>query len=300
LTALVRENISLADKTTFRIGGRARYYAVVENSDDLRQVAQWANGKDIPWLCLGGGSNLLVHDQGVDCLVVKLAADGEFGQIEQLDAEGLRWRVGCAALLPAFVRKMADQGVLGLEKLSGIPGTVGGALKMNAGIPAVAIGDHVVMATCIDKTGQLHSCGRDKLAFSYRHSGIGDQFAVSAEFLFLQQDDPAALLSIMQQQRSLKAEKQPLTLRSAGCIFKNPEGSSAGLLIDRAGCKGLRQGDAEVSALHANFIVNTGQATAMDVSMLIKKVRQRVHDRHGLWLELEIKTWGFDNDDFLG
>lgn len=298
--ALVRENISLADKTTFRIGGSARYYLVAGNTTELRQAAEWAYGKNIPWLCLGGGSNLLIHDRGVDCLVVKLAPDGEFGQIAQLGAEGLRWRVGCAALLPVFVRKMADCGVRGLEKLSGIPGTVGGALKMNAGIPSAAIGDHITAATCIDNGGQLHTCERDELAFAYRHSGIADKFAVSAEFLFSEKDDPASLLSTIQQQRSLKAEKQPLALRSAGCIFKNPEGFAAGQLIDQAGCKGLRQGDAEVSSLHANFIVNTGQATAMDVSMLIKKVRERVHDRHGVWLELEIKTWGFDNDNFLG
>ncbi len=300
MTQLFQENISLAEKTTFRLGGPARYYASVDNLYDLRQVLAWAGDKNIPWLCLGGGSNLLIHDSGVDCLVVRLSSGDEFGQIDQLDAEGLHWRVGCAVALPAFVRKIAELGVSGLEKLAGIPGTIGGALAMNAGIPSSAIGDCILSVTCIDPDGQLRSRGRDELAFTYRQSGLEGSLAVCAEFLFSEKDTPASLLAIMQQQRSLKAEKQPLTMRSAGCIFKNPAGTSAGLLIDQAGCKSFRVGGAEVSDLHANFIVNTGQATAMDVSMLIKKIRERVHDRHGVWLELEIKTWGFDNDISVG
>ncbi len=291
----IRENVRLAPFTSFGIGGPARWFAEPATGEEVREVFALSREWGVQPYILGGGSNLLVADEGVDGMVVRLAPGGEFGRVAGRE-DRLSWSVGSAAPLAAFVRETVGAGVRGIETLAGIPGTVGGAVTMNSGAAAGGIGRYVTAAEVVRFDGSTETLGRDVLRFDYRTSAIADMLALRFDFSFTDRDDPFTLRDSVRRHQERKRASQPLTIPSAGCVFKNPAGDSAGSLLDEAGCKGMREGDAVVSRVHANFVVNQSNATAADVFRLVVRMRETVWRRTGIVLEPEIRLWGFRED----
>lgn len=276
----------LAKHTYFRLGGPADLFVRPRDLDELAAVVRRCLENDIPMHTLGGGSNVLVRDEGVRGVVLNLAAE-EFADVQ---VQGSTVKAGSGALLSNLISQSVREGLAGLENLVGIPGTVGGALHMNAGGRASDIGQFVVEATVMDARGEIETRGRDDLSFAYRQSNLDEPFILSARFE-LEPDDPGEIAQRMRKLWILKKANQPLSFQSAGCIFKNPRELGAGSLIDQAELKGTRVGEAEISERHANFIVAHEGATSQDVLRLIDLARARVTERFGVELELEIKIW---------
>jgi UDP-N-acetylmuramate dehydrogenase len=285
-SAIVRRDEPLAPHTWFQLGGPAEYFAEPRSLDELASLTKSCAEEELPVRLVGGGSNLLVRDEGVPGVVVRLA-DAHFAQVE---VRGRRVVAGGGAKLGHVISTAVREGLAGLETLVGIPGTLGGALHSNAGSRGGDIGQWVQRATVMAHNGELFERHRDEIVFAYRHSSLDELVVLSAEFE-LDPDDPDQLTKRMQKQWIVKKAAQPLGHQSAGCIFKNPRGMSAGMLIDQAGLKGTRIGGAEVSDRHANFIVAEPGATTQDVLRLIELVRSRVADRLGVELELQIEVW---------
>lgn len=283
---ILRRAEPLAPRTWLRLGGPAELFAEPRSQDELVALVLTCQESGTPVRLLGGGSNLLVRDEGVKGVVVHLA-DPVFAKIA---IEGDRVICGGAAKLGHVISSAVREGLAGLETLVGIPGTVGGALHGNAGGRGGDIGQWTARATVLNRKGQIATRHRDELVFGYRQSNLDELVILEAELL-LERDSPAALTQRMQQQWIIKKAGQPLAHQSAGCIFKNPRGMSAGMLIDQAGLKGTRIGGAEVSDRHANFIVTESGATAADVLKLIELVRDRVEEKLGVALETEIEIW---------
>jgi UDP-N-acetylmuramate dehydrogenase len=282
-----RMNECMAPHTSFRVGGTVRYFLEPRDWDDINTIYDrcWRSG--IRVRVLGRGCNTLVADGHHDWAVVSTR------RLNWCQRDGNRVEVGSGYDLGHLVRRAEGWGLAGFEALAGIPGTVGGAVAMNAGGRYGCIGDWLVEATLAEPGGKPARVPRSRLGLDYRTSRLvdGRPLLVSASFE-LQGESP---LGLRERRRHIVAEKraaQPMAARSAGCVFKNPKGESAGRLIDEAGFKGRRIGDAVVSRKHANFIVNCGKATATDVLELIEIVRQGVKNIFGVWLELEIEVWG--------
>ncbi len=297
--SLIRENVPLAGLTTFKIGGPARWFAAPADREEVRTALAFACERDIPVLVMGGGSNLLVADAGVEALVIRLDAEGEFGGIQPdwpgggEGRAGLAWRVGAAASLPERVGRLAREGVCGTEAFAGIPGRVGGAAAMNAGAAAGGFGQFVSAAEVADLGGNVARLDREALNFTYRGSALPGRLALSFELRFTETGDGRELVNRAKSYLDRKRSTQPLAFPSAGCVFKNPSGtSSAGALLDWSGCKGMREGGAEVSSQHANFIINRGGASCREVVLLLSRLREVVRERHGIVLEPEIRLWG--------
>lgn len=227
-----------------------------------------------------------MHDEGVTGVVIKLSDDA-FSRIE---IDGTRVRAGGGALLSNVTSQTVRAGLAGLDTLVGIPGTIGGALHGNAGGRSGDIGQYARSVRVLTETGELFTRREDELSFAYRQSSLNELIILDAEFELFH-DDPGEITRRMRKLWIMKKATQPLTFQSAGCIFKNPRGMSAGLLIDRAGLKGTRVAGAEVSDRHANFIVAHDGAKAADVLQLIDLIRAKVSEQFGVDLELEIKIW---------
>ncbi|HXT60234.1 MAG TPA: UDP-N-acetylmuramate dehydrogenase [Pirellulales bacterium] len=283
---IVRQAEPLAPHTWFQLGGPAEFFAEPRTLDELQGLVRRCAEEELPIRVLGGGSNVLVRDEGVPGLVVRFA-EGVFADIQV--AAG-RVTAGGAAKLGHVISSAVREGLAGLEALVAIPGTVGGALHGNAGSRGGDIGQWTRRATVMTRSGEVIERQRDELVFAYRESSLDELAILSAEFE-LEAEDPEQLTKRMQQQWIVKKASQPLGHQSAGCIFKNPRGMSAGMLIDQAGLKGTRIGGAEVNDRHANFIVAEPGAASHDVLRLIELVRSRVADRIGIDLELEIQVW---------
>jgi UDP-N-acetylmuramate dehydrogenase len=283
---IVRQAEPLAPHTWFRLGGPAEYFAEPTNVDELRGLIRRCLEEELPVRLLGGGSNVLVRDEGVPGMVIRLA-EPAFSEIK---VEKNRVRAGGAAKLGHVISSTVREGLAGLEALVGIPGTIGGALHGNAGSRGGDIGQWTSQATVMTRSGEIVERQRDELVFAYRQSSLDELVILSAEFQ-LDEEDPEQLTKRMQQQWIVKKASQPLSHQSAGCVFKNPRGMSAGMLIDQAGLKGTRIGGAEVSDRHANFIIAEPGASSQDVLRLIELVRSRVADRLGVELETEIQIW---------
>lgn len=283
---IVRENESLAPFTWLRLGGPAQYFAEPTSQGELQALVRAANQAGLPCRLLGGGSNLLIRDEGVPGLVLHLAA-AAFGKIE---VNARRVTAGGGARLGHLISTAVREGLAGLEPLVGIPGTVGGALRTNAGTHSGDIGQYTASATVMSIKGDLATRRRDELRFAYRDSNLDELVILEATFE-LEPGDPAVLTKRMQQLWILKKAGQPLTDQSNCCVFKNPGGISAASLIEEAGLKGTRVGDVEVSERCANFIVAGPRATSRDVLELIELVRQTVSERTGAELELAIEIW---------
>jgi UDP-N-acetylmuramate dehydrogenase len=286
LEAVVRPGEPLAMHTWFQLGGPAEFFAEPENPDQLIALLRRAAEENVEVHLLGQGSNLLVRDEGVPGLVVRLAAL-EFGRIQ---IDGSRVIVGAGAVLGRLITTAVHRGLAGMEMLIGIPGTVGGALHGNTGAHGGDIGQWTAAVTTLTSTGETVERTRDDLAFGYRCSNL-DEAVILQAILVLEEEDPRELARRMQKQWIIKKATQPLGHQCAGCIFKNPRGASAGELIERAGLKGTRIGGAVVSDRHANFIVAEAECTSQDVQRLIELVRSQVHDRMGVRLDLEIEIW---------
>lgn len=273
--------VRLRDYTTLRVGGEAELWEV-ENEEDLREATRE------PFLVLGSGANLLVADAGVAERVVRLGR--AYGGMPDFAASSLAGRsevwVGAATPLPGLVRRAQRAGLSGLEGLAGVPAVVGGAVAMNAGTRFGEMSDSVV-AVELFVNGALEVVPASELGFTYRHTDLPAGAVVTRALLRLTPSTPEAVAEATAVVDAARAG-QP-KVKSAGCAFKNPPGESAGRLIDEAGLKGLRVGDAMVSFEHGNFIVNVGTATAEDVTALLAEVRSRVP----VPLELEWRRWGF-------
>ncbi|MFO0860794.1 MAG: UDP-N-acetylmuramate dehydrogenase [Phycisphaerales bacterium] len=286
--------------TWFGIGGGADRFATIRRADQLRRALE----TDAALRVLGDGANLLVDDDGVGELVVRM--DGELAEWTIDPAKGIV-RVGCGANLPKLINETVRQGLAGLETLGGIPASVGGALMMNAGGKFGEIEQFVVRVEVLTRDGSLRTIERKDISFAYRRSGLKDYILVSCE-LQLTPDDPAAARKRLKEVMSYKKTSQPMAEKSAGCTYKNPtlehdvmdlydaNGRAgrrvpAGLLIDRAGLKGLAVGAVSVSDVHANFFVTRPGATARDVIGLMQEVERRVLDRFGVKLEREVVVW---------
>jgi len=284
----VHEQVPLARHTYMRIGGPARYYAVPANLAQLEGLLLWAARHHLPLRILGGGSNVLVSDAGVNAVVVSLrsACGG-------VTFEGNTVTAGAAVMLPALARAAAERGLSGLEFAVGIPGSVGGALQSNAGIgDGRCIGNLVESVEVFGGRGFM-TLPRAELRFDYRRSSLrGAGVMVVGATLNLAPRPAGDIEAEMRRLLEARAKSQPTAQPNAGSIFRNPPGDFAGRLIEAAGCKGLTIGGAQVSELHANFIVHDGTGTARDVAALMAEVQRRVSDQFGVWLLPEIEWWG--------
>ncbi len=284
-------NAPLKDLVWFRAGGPAEILFRPADADDLGDFLK-AKPAGLSVSVIGVGSNLLVRDGGISGVVIRLPA--AFGR---LAVEGTRIRVGAAALDTAVARAAADAGIAGLEFLRGIPGTIGGALRMNAGCYGREIKDVFVEATAVDAKGQTRLLSLADMAFRYRHAGVPEDFTFVEAVLEGKSDDPAAIRARMESLVDTRESTQPVKSRTGGSTFKNPNpeksgGRKAWQLIDEVGCRGLARGDAQVSEKHCNFLINTGNASASDIESLGEEVRARVRDKFGVELEWEIKRVG--------
>lgn len=291
LPDFVRENVPMSHLTTFGIGGPARYLAEPKNRRELTQALELAAKLGVRVKPLGGGSNLLAADSGVDAMVLRLAAGGEFSEIIRGNGRDALWRVGAAVPLSSLVAAAARAGVAGLEGLAGIPGSVGGAAKMNCGSAGGCIGEFIAEVETVYVSGAFRTLRPPELRFLYRGSTLTG-IAVNVAFHFREEGSPEQLLRDCRENRARKKVAQPLGFPSAGCVFKNPPGGSAGALLDMAGCKEMTEGGAMVSAIHANFIINQGGATARQVAVLAGRMREAVRLSAGIELEPEIDMWG--------
>ncbi len=291
--------------TWFGLGGPAKRLAKPRTLDELRACVEM----DAKLKILGDGANLLVADEGMSDLVVSLA-DGEFGTFEigPIDHRGYTdVRAGAGVHLFKLINATVAAGLSGLENLAGIPASVGGAVMMNAGGKYGSTGDYIKTVHAVDRTGAMHEFPRIKIEFVYRHCSLAAKNVIvtSVTFRLKRAADPAALKAKLKEVTEYKKTTQPMNANSAGCCFKNPTlmdnvkdigttGTriSAGMLIDRAGCKGLTVGGATVSDQHANFIVARPGCRAVDVIQVMRQVRERVQAKFGVILEPEVVIWG--------
>ena len=281
------EEEPLAPFTTWRIGGPAELLATPLDRDDLLGAVRWAADVGVPWRLLGNGSNLLVRDKGVRGLVIRLRK-----VLDGIECEGTRLVAGAGALFPAVANRAAAEGLAGVEFGAGIPGTIGGAIVMNAGWHEFEIGPRVRSVEYLEADATTRIYPGERCGFAYRGSVFrGRGGVVLGTELELLPGDADEIRGRLEDYASSRKRNQPTELPSCGSVFLKPPDDFAGRLIDEAGLKGLRVGDVEVSTKHANFFVNLGAARASDVLELIRRVEDEIHDRFGVTLEREFEVW---------
>lgn len=284
----VEIQVPLSKHTTWRVGGPADLLVWAKTAQDVQAAIQMANRYQQLWQVLGNGSNLLVLDQGLRGVTIKLS--GELASAVYQKGEAV---AGGGMLLPKLAREFVKAGYTGLEFAGGIPGTVGGAIRMNAGAHGHSLGDLVSWVELVDATGKLQVLPAEQLSFSYRSSFLNQTNGVVTRVgLKLIPGDQQGSEAQLKEWLERRNRTQPVNQPNAGSVFKNPPGKSAGRLIEQAGGKGLRVGDAMVSEKHANFIVNLGNASARDVLTLIEQVRNLVQAQTETTLELEVLVMG--------
>ncbi|MGB8520927.1 MAG: UDP-N-acetylmuramate dehydrogenase [Candidatus Tumulicola sp.] len=278
----------LAPHTSWKIGGPADAFVVAHREGELEALMRWCFKRKIPWMAIGSGSNMLIGDGGLRGVAIRLG--GDFAGIAVgVENGAVVVEAGASANMAAVTAKAATAGASGIGSLSGIPGTVGGSLRMNAGTDR-EIGDFV-------RDVWVHSPAKPAahpvtLQYFYRHSSLARDAIVSRVTLAFARHDPSAVREEMQARLVRRKDTQPIALPNAGSCFRNPEGDKAARLIEAAGAKGWREGGAEVSTLHANFINNVGGASAKDVATLLARVRSAVYERFGVALQLEVHLVG--------
>ncbi len=278
----------MAKHTTFRIGGPAQYMVMPQTVEELGQVLVLCKAEQVPFFIVGHGSNLLVSDKGMTGVVIVL--DQNFSQ---LSIQGTTVKAMAGAMLGRIGLAARDAGLTGFEFAAGIPGTLGGAIMMNAGAYGGEMKDIVQSVQLMDSDGNLSERTCEEMEFSYRHSAIeGTDYVVIGATLTLQPGDVSAITQRMEELASARREKQPLEYPSAGSTFKRPKGYFAGKLIMDAGLAGYQVGGAQVSEKHCGFVINKGGATATDVMRLIEDVRQKVKDTFQVELEPEVRLTG--------
>jgi UDP-N-acetylmuramate dehydrogenase len=281
----------LSRHTSFRIGGPADAWIEVETAAELAEVFTLARAVDLPVLTLGSGTNVLVSDRGVRGLVVHLGRGFHFCDWT-IEGEEAAVRAGAAMPFKKLVYDAVERGFSGLEFGEGIPGSVGGGLTMNAGAFGGEISRVVERLEGVHPDGRIEELGREALAFEYRRLTLPQGWVITAVDLRLKRGDSAEMAKRVVSARERRKKNQPLGFPNAGSIFKNPPGTFAGKLLEEAGVKGLVRGGAQVSELHANFIVNRGSASADDVRALMEVMRTRVEARSGVRLDPEVKLVG--------
>jgi UDP-N-acetylmuramate dehydrogenase len=279
-------NQSLAELTWFRVGGPAQVLFVPEDEADLA-YALGRLPRDLPVTVVGLGSNLIVRDGGVPGVVIRLGRG-----FSDIAVEGTRLRVGAAVPDVRVARAAQEAGLAGLAFMRGIPGAIGGALRMNGGAYGRETKDVLVEARGVDRSSAVRGFTNMEMGFSYRHCGVADDIVFTRALFQGEPGDPQKIAAEMEAITEAREATQPVKSRTGGSTFKNPPGAKAWQLIDAAGCRGLKHGNAQVSELHCNFLINLGNASAADIETLGETVRARVKDTSGVDLEWEIKRIG--------
>lgn len=286
----VHPNEPMSSHTTYRIGGPARWFVRVDSLRALTRLLDTCAERRISWAIVGRGSNLLVSDGGFNGVVVTLGRDFRTFRVHE---DGVSMSAGTGVLLSAVVQEAFKRSLAGLEFAVGTPGNMGGALRMNAGSAEDFIGSRVSSVTVYTPGQGMRKLQAGDVRWGYRTTSFAPDDVLLECELSLKEADPFFIRGKMEANLKRRKATQPLDMPSCGSVFRNPPGNSAAKLIDQAGCKGLRCGGAEVSRKHANFIVNTGGATAVDVRQLIEIVKERVLEAHGTQLTTEVRFLGF-------
>jgi UDP-N-acetylmuramate dehydrogenase len=279
-------NQSLAELTWFRVGGPAQLLFMPEDEADLAYFLKNLPA-EIPVTVIGLGSNLIVRDGGIAGVVIRLGRG-----FSELAVEGLQIRAGTAMPDVRVAKAAQEAGIAGLSFLRGIPGGIGGALRMNGGAYGRETKDALVEARAVDRQGRIHVLSNADLHYTYRHCGAPEDYIFTQALFRGERGDPATITAEMDKITESREATQPIKSRTGGSTFKNPPGQKAWQLIDAAGCRGFRVGDAQVSEMHCNFLINLGTAKAADIETLGETVRRRVKDSSGIDLEWEIKRLG--------
>lgn len=285
----IESQVVLKDFCSYRTGGAAEYYAAVKTNDELAQALRFASKKKLELTILGGGYNVLISDRGVRGLVVNTS-----GLNCHTAVNGTKVYAGAGVVIDTLIRETVAAGLGGLEEMSGIPGCVGGAVKMNAGAFGTEIKDVAVYVDMMDFDGRTYRVENADAQFGYRRAE-GLKGVVLGALFALKQADAESIKAKRSEILAKRVEKQPLHLPSCGSVFKRPEGNFAGTLIEKCGLKGYTIGGAQVAEKHANFILNTGSATADDIYRLIKHVQDTVEKETGVRLEREVRFIGFED-----
>ena len=293
----ILKNEPLKQHTSFRVGGPAKVYVVPEDIEELQKLIRFLHEEKLPYDIIGNGTNLLVSDAGVDHVVVEIGRALEgielLPEANASDEKTYYFRVLAGTLLSKAAQFAATQELSGMEAPRGIPGTLGGAVTMNAGAYGTQMKDVLYSVDVLTPEGELQTLTPAELALGYRHSVIPERgYIVVAATLALRKGDPAEINARMADFQNRRKEKQPLDKASAGSTFKRPEGYFAGKLIEDTGLRGFRHGGAQVSEKHCGFVINDGTARAADIYWLIGEVRKRVLMEQHVELTPEVKLWG--------
>lgn len=280
--------------TTYGVGGTASAFVLPSDSNDLIKILKFINHKNLNLSIMGSGSNLLVSDRGFDGVVISLKNSFKNFEI----SKSLEVNIGTGVMLGNMVRKLTQKSVIGLESLVGVPGTLGGAIIMNAGAYGSEISNNLVSVKVIDLNGNQKTYIKEDIDFAYRYSSFKkNELIIEAKFQF-QKGNIDTINKNQSDASSKRKLNQPLTYKSAGSVFKNPvDGPAAGYLIDKSNLKGTRIGDAEISQKHANFIINHGNAKSNEIFELIKIIKNKVKSNFNINLELEVKLLGFNKQE---
>ena len=292
-SAKILLNESLKKHTTYGVGGNADLI-IPSNKIDLKNIMKIASDYDEKITILGSGSNVLISDKGIKGITVSLK-----GALDQVKVNGGKLYAECGARLGKVVKESIKYDLIGLENLVGVPGTLGGALIMNAGAWGGEISQYLKSVEVIIDN-EIQNLDSSDIEFSYRNSSFTKNTILLSANFELQKSNYSEIKKNLIKAQDGRKNTQPLNKRSAGSLFKNPDGNSAGKLIDEAGLKGLSIGDAKISTKHANFLINDGKATSKDMLKLIKKVRNTVQEKFNVLLELEVKLIGFDKNELGG
>lgn len=287
---VIEENIPLAPLTTFKVGGPARWFAAPADAGQLREALEFARNRAVPCFVLGGGSNLLVHDDGFAGLVIHT------GKLDSIRFHGTTVHCGCGCRVVELTNRAAEAGLGGLEFAGGLPGSVGGAVFMNARAYGGSFEDLVLQVSAVDKNGDPCTYTNDEMQFSYKHSLLMENGSIAFEaVLQLTPGDPDEIRNRTMEHLHKRADMGQFRHPNAGCIFKNNRtiGTPTGKLIDELGLLGLTVGEAQVFPAHGNFIINRGNASASDIARLINLVKEEVCKRTGHTLEEEVRYLGF-------
>lgn len=282
----IRFNEPMSAYTSLRIGGPSGILIIPE-SDFLIDIISILKESAIPYKVIGGGTNILIRDSGIEGAIILTK---KINKIDKLKDDEIFVQAGCS--LKKVINFCSDLGLSGMEGLAGIPGSVGGAIAGNAGSFGVEIKDVLKSVDLLMANSEMKALDASEIEFSYRKSALPDNSIIIGAVLKLKSGDPYSIKKLVKEYAKQKGLRQPISKRSAGCVFKNPVGVSAGELIDKAGCKGMRIGDIEVSNIHANFFINIGKGTADDFLKLMDIVVERVYKQFGIVLESEIKILG--------
>ncbi|MDW7646340.1 MAG: UDP-N-acetylmuramate dehydrogenase [Desulfuromonadales bacterium] len=289
-------NVSLKKMTTYHIGGEAKSFVLSNSQAELTAALKWCDGNLFPWFLIGYGSNILVADEGFPGLVIKLA--GEFTSIE-FDDNSRVISIGAAVMLPKLANECAKRGISGFEGLCGIPGTVGAAVRINAGTKEGEVKDLFVSADILDEQGNVRTLSSNDMGFGHRTSLLMQNrwIVLRSRFSYGLETESAKIFAQMLSHRASRKAKQPSNPKNCGSVFKPANGRAAGWYIEQCGLKGRRIGDAMIATEHANWIVNLGAASASDVKLLIRLAQDVVKERFGVLLEREVE---YVPEDLIG